>query len=100
MSRSRIKSKSGHLPKANQNIPSLAQLRRDGRAASRRIASTEGIIQRARRRTLVEWIDQSERLWFASELHGLRGADFLSFATDIGIGHRSVAYRLLKLHMY
>lgn len=95
----RTVSKSGQFPRSKRtNIPSLAQLRREGKAANRRIQANAAIIKRVSRRTLVDWLDQAERLWIAAELHGLRGSEFVGFAADIGIIHRSTAYQLRKLH--
>ena len=46
---------------------------------------------------LIEWLDQAERLWIASEIHGLKDKHFVVFAAQIGID-RSSWYELLKLH--
>ena len=78
-------------------VPPLNQLLREGRASSRRIAEQEKGIRRFRRIVLIEWLDQAERLWIASEIHGLKNKHFVVFAAQIGID-RTTAYELLKLH--
>ncbi len=84
----------------DRDTPSLAQLRREGRAASRRITGNDMVIRRTSKQNLLEWIGQARRLWIATEKYGLTGKAYLAFATDIGIKHRSTAYHLLKLHVH
>ena len=101
MDRTRSESKSGLLPiTKRRTVPSLTILRREGLASSRRIGRYEEVIQRTAKLKLLEWLAQAERLWIATEFYGLRGKEFLAFASDIGIRHRSSAYQLLKLHPY
>jgi hypothetical protein len=83
----------------NGQIPSLDKLLRDGQASHKRIRENEMIIQRTSKATLIEWLDQAQRLWIAAEVHGLKGKRFTVFAEQIGID-RSRAYELLKLHPY
>src|SRR5690348_13122955 len=113
MNRHRTVSKSGHLPRSNRRhparstergsalpldigpslvrsglrgkTPSLAVLRRDGRAAARRIAANEVNIQRKSKQNLFEWIEQAMRLWIAAECYGLKGGAYLAFAAAIGV---------------
>jgi site-specific DNA-methyltransferase (adenine-specific) len=74
------------------------------------IAKNEGNIALTSRDTLRAWFDQAHRLSLARKLHGLKGAEFLQFAVDIGIkgnrafeierldGHRDVVFtRVAKL---
>jgi len=101
MDRTRSESKSGLLPTTKRRtVPSLATLRREGLASSRRIGRYEEVIQRTAKLKLLEWLAQAERLWIAIDYYRLRGKEFLAFAADIGIRHRSSAYQLLKLHPY
>ena len=78
-------------------VPPLNQLLREGRASSWRIAEQTKGIRRFRKTVLIEWLDQAERLWIASEIHGLKNKHFVVFAAQIGID-RTTAYELLKLH--
>jgi site-specific DNA-methyltransferase (cytosine-N4-specific) len=127
MNRYRTVSKSGHLPRSNRRharstergsalplaiepssmrtayrdkTPSLAVLRRDGRAAARRISANEVNIQREAKQNLFEWIEQAMRLWIAVECHHLKGSAYLAFAADIGVRSRSTAYQLIKLYIF
>jgi len=83
----------------NRQVPSLDKLLRDGKASDKRIHANETIIRRTSKATLVEWLDQAQRLWTAAEIHGLKGKRFTVFAEQIGID-RTRAYELLKLYPY
>ncbi len=77
--------------------PSLEKLLRDGRASNRRIRLHETTLLRTSKERLTEWLDQAERLWIASKVHGLDGKRFTVFAAQIGID-RSSAFEVVKLH--
>jgi phage N-6-adenine-methyltransferase len=77
--------------------PSLEELLRDGRASNRRIRCHEATLRRTCQERLTEWLDQAERLWIASKIHGLIGKRFTVFAAQIGID-RSSAFEVVKLH--
>ena len=70
--------------------PSLADLIRDGQAASERI-------KRHTRNALVEWLDQAERLYIAYSYHRVTGQRFADFARRIGVTDRATAYDLKLL---
>ena len=86
-----------NLSGSSGQVPPLDQLLRGGRASKKRIADLEKSKQRFRKMVLIEWLDQAERLWLASEIHGLKNKHFVVFAAQIGID-RTTAYELLKLH--
>jgi hypothetical protein len=77
-------------------VPSLSQLRRDGKASAKRIAGFEADIARTSRVILAEWFDQAERLSRARKLLGIKGAEFRAFAVDIGIAG-STAFQIERL---
>jgi len=84
------------LSEHTDSLPSLIQLRITGKADSERIAAHEKIIAINHRARLILWFAQAARCKIAAIDHGLKGADFENFATDIGID-RSTAYDLVKL---
>jgi phage N-6-adenine-methyltransferase len=73
----------------NPEVPTLAQLIREGEASAARI-------KRATKDALTEWFAQSERLNIARQHHGLRGDRFIDFAGRIGVD-RASGYQLVKL---
>jgi site-specific DNA-methyltransferase (adenine-specific) len=88
--------------------PTLAQMRRDGKASAARIAASEATISRTSRDILSEWFDQAHRLAIAREHHGLRGTAFRGFAKSIRVdgsdafkleqldGHRETVFQLCE----
>jgi hypothetical protein len=93
----RTESARGLVAYSNEAPPTLDKLRRDGLAEDERIRKRESIVRREAKEVLVGWLNQSQRLYIAAEIHGLKGPKFLKFAADIGIA-RSTAYEVLKLH--
>ena len=87
------------LASTRENAPTLDQLITEGVASDQRIHAHEQTIHRSSKMVLIEWLDQAQRLWLATEVHGLRGSHFVAFAQKIGI-NRSRAYELLKFHLY
>jgi phage N-6-adenine-methyltransferase len=76
--------------------PTLARMRRDGKASAARIAASEAALSRTTRDVLSEWFDQARRLSTAREHHGLRGTAFRDFAKSIRIDG-SDAFKLERL---
>ena len=74
-------------------IPTLAQMIREAQEFSK------PKLKRLTREALLEWFNQSERLWIARTHYHLRGPRFIDFAERIGVDQSS-AYQLVKLIPY
>ena len=77
----------------NLRIPTLAQMIREAQEFSK------PKLKRLTREALLEWFNQSERLWIARTHYHLRGPRFIDFAERIGVDQSS-AYQLVKLIPY
>jgi hypothetical protein len=74
-------------------VPTLAQMVREAQEFSK------PKLKRLTREALLEWFNQSERLWIARTHYHLRGPRFIDFAERIGVDQSS-AYQLVKLIPY
>jgi hypothetical protein len=74
-------------------VPTLAQMIREAPEFSK------PKLKRLTRAALLEWFNQSERLWIARTHYHLRGPRFSDFAERIGVDQSS-AYQLVKLISY
>jgi hypothetical protein len=77
----------------NLRIPTLAQMIRESQQFSK------PRLKRLTKEALLEWFNQSERLWIARTHYHLRGARFIDFGERIGVDQSS-AYELVKLLQY
>jgi hypothetical protein len=77
----------------NLRIPTLAQMIHEAQEFSK------PKLKRLTREALLEWFNQSERLWIARTHYHLRGPRFIDFAERIGVDQSS-AYQLVKLIPY
>jgi phage N-6-adenine-methyltransferase len=104
---SRNRSELDHQLVSSQE-PSLARLKRDGKASAARIVASETTISHTSRIVLSEWFDQAHRLAIARANHGLKGATFREFARSIGVdgtdafkleqldGHREAVFAMCE----
>jgi hypothetical protein len=77
----------------NLRIPTLAQMIREAQEFSK------PRLKRLTCEALLEWFNQSERLWIARTHYHLRGPRFIDFGERIGVDQSS-AYQLVKLIPY
>ena len=74
-------------------VPTLAQMIRESQQFSK------PKLKRLTKEALLEWFNQSERLWIARTHYHLRGSRFIDFGERIG-ADQSSAYELVKLWQY
>ena len=92
------------IPLEQPRPPPRTQIPESGICASRPLAQmiheaqefSEPKLKPQTREALLEWFNQSERLWIARTHYHLRGPLFIDFAERIGVDQPS-AYQLVKL---
>ena len=76
---------SGGLVAGDDHIPTLDELRIEGKACAARIRRNERLTNLTTRDTLIEWFDQAHRWRRPETSHGLKGSTFEQFAFEIGV---------------